>query len=201
MASFWVKANGVAGGGVGVNKNTAGFTKWPQPQNYKYCLDWFQDDCYITSLFGVKKCQGEIKMFNSIIDPLSCPKQCNNGGGDVASSRAKNVLDTFIEKQSHSNMMNALINSPVYGWLQYTENIWFHKDLDIPWTPMGQVLGYVEAIFVGHYDNYKSFGPCWRIMIFGGKLGGDAISKTIIMRAKINMQFNEDRGWELNVSK
>jgi hypothetical protein len=31
MASFFVKEKGLVGGGVGVNKNTKGFSKWPQP--------------------------------------------------------------------------------------------------------------------------------------------------------------------------
>jgi hypothetical protein len=196
-ASFFVKEQGLVGGGVGVNKNTSGFTKWPQPQNYKYCLDWMQEDCYPTSIFGLNKCSGGIKQFKSILDPQHCPTQCNNGGGEVKNSRSKDLYSSFIEKQGHQNMMNALINSPVTGYLQYTENIWFHKNIDVPWTPKGQILGYIEVIYVGHYDDYKGHGPCWRVMIFGGKLGGDLQSRTIMVKAGQNFKFSEDHGWEI----
>lgn len=83
-------------------------------------------------------------------------------------------------------MMNALINSPGPAWMLYTENIFFHKNIDIPWSPKGQILGYIEVILVGHYDNYKGHGPCWRVMIFGGKLGGDHQTHTIMVRSTIN---------------
>lgn len=197
MASFFVKEKGIVGGGAGVNKNTTGFTKWPQPQNYKYCLDWHQSDCYPTSIFGLNKCQGGIKQFTSILDPQMCPTNCNVGGGSVEGSRSRDVFSTFIEKQGHQNMMNALINSPVPAWIQYTENIFFHKNLDIPWSPRGQTLGYIEMIIVGHSDNHNGHGPCWRIMIFGGKLGGDLQTRTMWVRATVNFKFMEDVGWEI----
>ena len=102
MAANFVKANGVAGGYSFNQSNKDQATN--APGGYKRCLDLFNDDCYPTTLFGVNKCPGAIKQFNSILDPQSCPKQCNVGGGEVAHSRSRDLFSSFIEKQGYQNI-------------------------------------------------------------------------------------------------
>jgi hypothetical protein len=60
------------------------------------------------------------------------------------------------------------------------------------------MLGWTEMLIMGHIPNYNGHGPCWRIMVFGGKLGGDSQTRTLIVRAGINMGFSEDVAWEMH---
>lgn len=155
MAANWIIKNGLAGGSIEPKKEK--LSSKP-PWGYNYCLQHPQANCHFTGLYGANKCS-TVTPFDPEKVNTQCPQNCNVGGGRVKDKRTRNVLKTFIEKQGHSKIKGALINSAVLGFMHIRQDIFHHKSLDEIYYPTwGEYLGFFTVIIIGHIDNHNNSG-------------------------------------------
>lgn len=173
------KSKGPVGGAAnGFNSNQPTFkTEDKGPTKFKYCLNYYGEECYNINISGTKQCTAGQNVYDH---SKVCTGKCNHGvetgAKPVDDYREAGLISSFSTTYGESNMKNALSGgkSVLVGFMEIYEDIFFAQAGKIYIHTTGQSLG-IHAVQILGYNTENGMGY-WQVLLpFGKEVAGGGV--------------------------